>query len=139
MFTHLVLSTILALGIAPFGKKKPKMTLLVSPRTLMSGTTLQTVTATIIIENTNQEMWCPYIEFDWGMGIADGQQSDCSPFEEASISELRRWVTSKTIHIRPTVSAEIVVTISLYRTNADGNKGKLLMRERTSFRIVGRN
>jgi hypothetical protein len=70
---------------------KPKVELTVTPRiTTADIVDGRIITATLIIRNADEALWCPEIDWEWN-GQHSSQTSDCVPFEESDVGEREVW------------------------------------------------
>lgn len=53
------------------------------------------ITATVIIRNADETLWCPEVEWDWDGEARSTRESDCAPFEESEVGERTRWTRTR--------------------------------------------
>lgn len=92
----LSMQLVVALAAAPeVHPHAAKVELRVSPRIttadLVDG---RLITATLIIRNADESLWCPEVDWDWN-GQHSSQTSDCVPYSESEVGERELWIQTK--------------------------------------------
>lgn len=91
----LVVSSALLAEVPEHPPPKPTVTLAIYPRVTVGDVVKgRLITATLIIRNADETLWCPDVEWEWN-GERSFRSSDCKPFDESSEGERKIWVQSR--------------------------------------------
>lgn len=76
--------------------KGPSLSLKASPAVSFSPSRIVVVAELRGGTETDEELYCPGLEWDWGDGTVSEAREDCEPFDPAKSQIKRRWTSSHT-------------------------------------------
>lgn len=79
--------------------QKPKVSQRAYPQLAVAGLRPTTVTLTLIIENTDEKLWCPEVTFLYPDGTKSVQENDCVEFKDADPIDLNRQTWSVKVNL----------------------------------------
>jgi hypothetical protein len=78
------------------GVRRPSITLKTSPVMAFSPARIVVTAELRGGSETDGDLYCPAVEWDWGDGTRSEVNEDCAPFEPGESEIKRRWTTSHT-------------------------------------------